>query len=331
MPNYSVLDLVPVVAGQSLAEAYQVAVTLAQHVEKLGYERLWVAEHHSMPGIASAATAVVMGHLAAATTTLRIGSGGIMLPNHPPLVIAEQFGTLEAMYPGRIELGLGRAPGSDPQTSRALRKDPTRQGQDFPQLLQELQDYLAPEQILPGQVRAIPGEGQHIPIWLLGSSDFSARLAGQLGLPFGFAAHFSPQNTMPALHIYRQSFVPSAVLSEPYALVCVNVFAADTTAYAAYIATSAQQQFLSLIRGNPGKLPKPVHNMDDLWTQREKEGVLSQLAGTFIGDSATIQAKLNSYATLTQADEIMVISSAYDLQDRLRTYEIVAEQMNIQA
>ena len=329
IPKYSVLDLVPVVEDQTLSDAYRSAVTLAQHAEKLGYERLWVAEHHSMPGIASAATSVVIGHLAAATTTLRLGSGGVMLPNHPPLVVAEQFGTLEAMYPGRIELGLGRAPGSDPRTAQALRKDPTRQGQDFPKLLQELQEYLAPEHIFPGQVRAIPGEGQNIPIWLLGSSDFSARLAGQLGLPFGFAAHFSPQNTLPALHIYRQSFVPSAVLSEPYALVCVNVFAADTTENAEYISTSSKQQFLSLIRGNPGKLPKPVRNMDDLWTPREKEGVLSQLASTFIGDPESIKERLDNYAQLTQADEIMVISSAYDLQDRLRTYEIVAQQMNI--
>lgn len=326
-PKISILDLVPVVEGQTLSQSYQDAVVLAQAAERLNYERYWVAEHHSMEGIASAATSVVLGHVAGATTTLKVGSGGIMLPNHPPLVIAEQFGTLEAMYPNRIELGLGRAPGSDPKTAMALRKDPRRQGQDFPELLQELRDYINPKTMERGQVRAIPGEGQNIPIWLLGSSDFSARLAGQLGLPFGFAAHFSPHNTLPAMRIYRESFRPSEVLDQPYALVCLNVFAAETYEEAEYIATSSKQQFLSLIRGNPGKLPRPVKDMDEVWSPMEKAAVMQQLAGTIIGNPDQVEEELSAFTEQTQAQELMVVSNAHDFNQRLKTYEIIAERM----
>ena len=325
-PIYNVLDLVPVIEEESYREAYLKSIQLAQRAEALGYHRYWVAEHHNMPGIASAATSVVMSYLAQATTTIRIGAGGIMLPNHSPLVIAEQFGTLEAMFPDRIDLGLGRAPGSDQRTMHALRRDPHAQGQDFPERLHELMGYFS-DQAESWAVQAVPGYGQNIPIWLLGSSDFSAVLAGQLGLPFAFASHFMPANTMPALYAYRAAFKPSQVLKKPHVMVGINVYAAETEAHAAYISTSAKLSFLNLIRGKPGKLPKPVENIEAHWTPQEMEAVQRQLDSTIVGTPEQIKKGLLAFTELTQADEVIVVSSSYDFQDRVRSFEIVAEQM----
>ncbi|MFJ7973395.1 LLM class flavin-dependent oxidoreductase [Psychrobacillus sp. NPDC096389] len=322
--KYSVLDLAPITKGSSPSEAFQNTKDLAQHAEKWGYNRVWLAEHHSMPGIASSATSVVMGYVAAATEKIRIGSGGIMLPNHAPLVIAEQFGTLEAIYPGRIDLGLGRAPGTDQITAMALRRDSRSSGHDFPQQLEELRGYLDANSKF-NKVRAIPGEGQDIPIWLLGSSGFSATLAGQLGLPFSFASHFSPENTLPALERYRQYFEPSAVLDKPYVMVGVNVVAADTTEEAKILSTTHQQQFLSLIRNNPSQIQPPVETMEGIWNPLEKESILNQLKSTIIGNPEEVKEKLQAFAEETDADELIINSTIYDHKARLRSYEIVAE------
>ena len=318
--KFSVLDLVPIVQGRTVRDAYLESMNLAKHVEKLGYERYWIAEHHNMPGIASAATSVVISYIAGATEKIRVGAGGIMLPNHAPLVIAEQFGTLEAMFPGRIDLGLGRAPGSDGKTAMALQRD----RRDFPQLLTELRHYF--EGIAP--VRAIPGEKQDIPIWLLGSSDYSARLAGHLGLPFAFASHFSPDNTLTAMRAYHDAFTPG-VLKEPHAMIAINVFAAETSEQAAKIATSSQQQFLSLIRNTPGQLPPPVDSMEAIWSDIEKYHVMRQLAGTVIGNPEEVKACIQQYIDETGADEVMIVTSTYDPGARLDSYKIVAEVMGI--
>lgn len=328
--KYSVLDLAPITKGSSPSEAFLNTKDLAQHAEKWGYNRVWLAEHHSMPGIASSATSVVMGYVAAATKKIRIGSGGIMLPNHAPLVIAEQFGTLEAMYPGRIDLGLGRAPGTDQLTAMALRRDSRSSGHDFPQQLEELRGYLDANSKF-NKVRAIPGEGQDIPIWLLGSSGFSATLAGQLGLPFSFASHFSPENTLPALERYRQYFEPSAVLDKPYVMVGVNVVAADTTEEAKILSTTHQQQFLSLIRNRPSQIQPPVETMEGIWNPLEKESILNQLKSTIIGKPEEVKEKLQAFAEETDADELIINSTIYDHKARLRSYEIVAEVTGMKA
>ncbi|MFB5285237.1 LLM class flavin-dependent oxidoreductase [Peribacillus sp. Hz7] len=322
--KFSILDLAQITTGGSPAESFQHSVDLAQHAEKWGYHRYWLAEHHNMPGIASSATSVVIGYVANATKTIRVGSGGIMLPNHSPLVIAEQFGTLEAMYPGRIDLGLGRAPGSDQQTAVALRRDPRNQGQDFPEQLAELRMYLNPAS-RNNRVRAIPGEGQDIPIWLLGSSGFSAVLAAELGLPFSFASHFSPENMQLALARYRQYFKPSEVLDEPHVMVAVNVYAADTMEEAQRIATSHQQQFLNLIRNTPGQLPPPVDSMENLWSEYEKSLVMKQLQNTIIGTHEEVKKRLEDLAQNTNADEIIIATTTYNHQARLRSFEMVAE------
>jgi luciferase family oxidoreductase group 1 len=322
----SVLDLAPIVVGGTPADAFRNSLDLARHVEKWGYHRYWLAEHHNMTGIASSATSVVIGYIAGGTSTIRVGSGGIMLPNHAPLVIAEQFGTLESLYPGRIDLGLGRAPGTDPVTARALRRDLGSHGENFPELVEELRFYLNPPvepQNMP--VRAIPGEGLNIPIWLLGSSGFSAQLAGQLGLPFAFASHFSPHHTLSALELYRSSFRPSDVLDAPYAMVCVNVIAADTDEEARWLATSMEQQFLNLLRGRPGQLNPPVENMDEIWNDYEKAAVKQQLRCTFTGSPESVKEQLQSFLDETQADEIMINAQIYDHQARLRSYEIVSQ------
>lgn len=324
--KYNVLDLVPVVEGDDYRTSYMKSIELAKHAEKLGYSRYWIAEHHNMPGIASAATSVVMSYLAQATKTIRIGAGGIMLPNHSPLVIAEQFGTLEAMHPGRIDLGLGRAPGSDQKTMHALRRDPYAQGQDFPERLSELMDYLSSDND-QSPIIAVPGQNQDIPIWLLGSSDFSAKLAGQLGLPFAFASHFMPANTMPALYAYREAFQSSKVLKNPYSMVAINVYAADSQEHAEYISTSAKLSFLNLIRGRPVKMPKPVKNIDEHWNESERAAVQRQLDSTIVGTPDKVKKEIQAFAKLTQADEIIVVSSSYDFEDRLRSFEIIAEQM----
>ncbi|WP_286884946.1 LLM class flavin-dependent oxidoreductase [Aneurinibacillus sp. UBA3580] len=323
---FSVLDLSPIVEGGTPADAFRNTLDLARHAEKWGYTRYWLAEHHNMPGIASSATSVVIGYVAAGTSKIRVGSGGIMLPNHSPLVIAEQFGTLESLFPGRIDLGLGRAPGTDQLTAHALRRDSRSDGQDFPEQLAELRSYFDPS-LTSGvrRIRAIPGEGLNIPIWLLGSSGFSAQLAGQLGLPFAFASHFSPENTLPALELYRQSFRPSEVLDEPYAMVGVNVIAADSDEKARWLATSLQQQFLNLIRNNPGKLQPPVENIDELCNEFEKAVLHKQLGSSIIGRPETVKEKLQSFLDETRADELMITAQIFDHQSRLRSFEIVAE------
>jgi luciferase family oxidoreductase group 1 len=322
----SILDLAPIVVGGTPADSFRNTLDLVQHAEKWGFNRYWLAEHHNMAGIASSATSVVIGYVAAGTSKIRVGSGGIMLPNHAPLVIAEQFGTLESLYPGRIDLGLGRAPGTDQLTARALRRELRSSGEDFPEQLSELRSYLNPSLSSGSRhVRAIPGEGLNIPIWLLGSSGFSAQLAGQLGLPFAFASHFSPDNTLPALQLYRSSFRPSEVLDEPYAMVGVNVIAADTDEKARWLATSMQQQFLHLVRGRPGPLNPPVENMDDLWNDYEKAAIEQQLGSSIIGSPEVVKEKLQAFLDVTQADEIMVNAQIFDHQARLRSYEILAQ------
>lgn len=323
---FSVLDLAPIISGGSAGQALRNSLDLAQHAEKWGYKRFWLAEHHNMVGIGSSATSVVIGHIAGGTSTIRVGSGGIMLPNHAPLVIAEQFGTLESLYPGRIDLGLGRAPGSDQATMRALRRGLGSNGDDFPELVEELREYFNPS-VEPHMrmVRAVPGEGLNIPIWLLGSSGFSAQLAGQLGLPFAFASHFSPKFTVPALELYRSSFQPSEVLDKPHAMVGLNVIAADTDERAQYLATSMFQQFLNLIRNRPTQMQPPVEDMDQLWTVYEKDAVKQQLGSSIIGSPETVREKLQRFLDKTQADEFIINAMIYDHAERLRSFEIVSE------
>ncbi|MFE8700501.1 LLM class flavin-dependent oxidoreductase [Cytobacillus sp. FJAT-54145] len=323
---FSVLDLAPVVEGGTVTESLQNTLDLAMNAEKWNYHRFWLAEHHNMPGIASSATSVVIGHVAAGTSTIRVGSGGIMLPNHSPLIIAEHFGTLESLFPGRIDLGLGRAPGTDQLTAQALRRQHGSTGEDFPYMLQELQEYFDPT-LNPNvkHVRAIPGEGLNIPIWLLGSSGFSAQLAGELGLPFAFASHFSPENTLPALNIYRRSFKPSNVLDQPYAMVCVNVIAADDDETANFLSTSMQQSFLNLIRNKPSKLQPPVEDMNNIWTPYEQSLLEQRFQTSLVGGPETVKDKLQTFLDDTQADEIMVNAMIYDHRERLRSYEIVSE------
>lgn len=321
---FSVLDLSPIIKGGSPADSLQNTLDLARNAENWGYRRYWLAEHHSMPGIASSATSVVIGHVASGTSKIRVGSGGVMLPNHAPLVIAEQFGTLESLYPGRIDLGLGRAPGTDQYTAYALRRDARRDGSEFPQSLAELRAYFNPSPSIDRKVRAIPGEGLNVPIWLLGSSGFSAQLAGQLGLPFSFASHFSPQNTLPALDLYRRSFKPSDVLSEPYAMVALNVIAADTDEEAERLATSMHQQFLDLMRNNPGPLKPPVDSMDGLWNVYEKAALEDKLGSSITGSPETVKARLQQFLDETNADEIMVNAQIYDHNARLYSYEIIS-------
>lgn len=319
----SVLDLAPVGEGFDVPEALRNTLDLARHTERLGYNRFWLAEHHSMPAIASAATSIVMGYVAAGTSTIRIGSGGIMLSNHAPLVIAEQFGTLESIYPGRIDLGLGRAPGTDRLTMRALRRRIEAED-EFPELLAELQFFLK-EPIEGQKLRAVPGEGLNIPIWLLGSSGFSARLAGELGLPFSFAGHFSPEFIVPAIQLYRESFRPSAELKEPYAMLAVNAIAADSPEEAWRLATSQFQTFLRMIRGQTGKLPPPVDDMDAIWTPDEKAAVNSRLAGSVIGSKEEIRDGFERLIELVQPDEFILNALIHDHTARLRSYEIIAD------
>jgi luciferase family oxidoreductase group 1 len=327
--RYSILDLSPIIVGGTAADSLKNTLDLAQHAEKFGYTRYWLAEHHNMQGIASSATAVVIGHVAAGTSKIRVGSGGVMLPNHSPLVIAEQFGTLESLFPGRIDLGLGRAPGTDQFTAMALRRSSRLDGSDFPEQVEELRTYFDPSRASgPVHVHAVPGEGLNIPIWLLGSSGFSAQLAGSLGLPFSFAGHFSPENTLPALELYRRSFRPSEVLDEPYAMVGINVIAADDEEKAQHLATSIKQQFLAMIRNNRGKLQPPVDNIDELMSEYEKSILQKQLGGSIIGSAENVKMQLETFIHETNADEIMVNGQIFDHQDRLRSFEIVAEIMS---
>lgn len=320
----SVLDLVPVVSGKTPADSFKNSLDLAQHAEKLGFKRYWMAEHHNMEGIASSATSVLISHIAGGTSTIRVGSGGIMLPNHAPLVIAEQFGTLESLYPGRIDLGLGRAPGTDQLTAMALRRNLEGAGEDFALNLSELREYLSADNA-GARVRAIPGEGLDIPIWLLGSSTYSAQLAGILGLPFAFASHFAPNLLYTALQVYRDSFRPSAALKEPYVIATVNVIAADTDVEAERLATSLFRAFLNVIKGTRTTLQPPVDSMSSVWSEAERYAVQQMLSYTFVGSAKTIKTKLQAFAEDTHADEIMAASMIYDHEARVKSYRILSE------
>jgi luciferase family oxidoreductase group 1 len=323
MIPFSVLDLAPIVEGSDATEAFRRSRDLAQHAERWGYHRFWLAEHHSMPGIASAATSVVIGHVAAGTSTIRVGAGGIMLPNHSPLVIAEQFGTLAALFPGRIDLGLGRAPGSDQVTARALRRSPSA-ADTFPQDVIELMSYFEPP--LPGQaVRAVPGAGLDVPVWILGSSLFGAGMAAAFGLPFAFASHFAPTHLEQALDVYREGFRPSPTLERPYVMLGVNVFAADTDEEARLLYSSLQQAFIALRRGQPRPLPPPVAGFDATLLPGEHALLDDMLRHTVVGSAETVRRDLRAFVDHTGADELMITSQIFDHAARLRSYEITSE------
>ncbi len=327
MIPFSILDLSPITQGATAADAFRNTLDLAQHAEQWGYQRYWLAEHHNMPGIASAATSVVIGYVAGGTKNIRIGSGGVMLPNHSPLVIAEQFGTLASLYPGRIDLGLGRAPGTDRQTAQALRRDPVNSADQFPQDVQELQHYFEP--IQPGQkISAVPGAGLRVPIWLLGSSLFSAQLAAALGLPFAFASHFAPGDLEQALYLYRKSFRPSKQLDRPYAMLAANVIAAATDAEARRAFTSLQQAFTNLQRGTPGQIPPPIDDINTYWTPLEKANVERTLAYSVVGSPQSVEKGLREFLDAHQPDELMITAHMYDHQARLRSFELIAEVRN---
>jgi len=319
----SILDLAPIRKGDTPADALRNTLDLAQHCERWGYRRYWLAEHHNMTGIASAATSVVIGYVAGGTRTIRVGAGGVMLPNHSPLVIAEQFGTLESLYPGRIDLGLGRAPGTDMVTLRALRRDP-RAADSFPDDVLELQALFGPVQ--PGQpYRAVPGAGLNVPLWILGSSLYGAQLAAHLGLPYAFASHFAPDALTQALAVYRQNFRPSAQLERPHAMVGINVVAADTDDDARRLFTTLQQRFTDMMRNARGQLSPPIDDIEAYWTQAEKAQVSRMLACSFVGSPATVQRELERFVETTGADELMAASAVYDHAARLRSYELLAQ------
>jgi luciferase family oxidoreductase group 1 len=323
--SLSVLDLAPIVEGETAAHALRKSLELARHTERLGYTRYWVAEHHNMQGIASAATAVVIGYLAGGTSRIRVGAGGIMLPNHAPLLIAEQFGTLEALYPRRIDLALGRAPGTDQHTARALRRDWSDPDQ-FPRDVLELQALLAPPE--PGQrIVAVPGAGAQVPLWILGSSLYGAQLAAALGLPYAFASHFAPDALHPALEAYRSGFRASAQLDRPYAMAGVNVFVADTDHEAERLFTSAQQQFTGMVRNRRGKLQPPLDDMESYWTPLEKTQVSAMLKYSFVGSPTSVRRGLEDFVGRTGVDELMAVSAIYDHAARLRSYGLLAETM----
>jgi len=324
MIPFSVLDLSPVVEGGDVSQSLANTLDLARHAERLGYTRYWLAEHHNMPGIASAATAVVIGHVAAGTRTIRVGAGGIMLPNHAPLVIAEQFGTLAALHPGRIDLGLGRAPGTDMLTARALRRTLAGDVDNFPQDVVELMNYFAPAE--PGQrVHAYPGEGQDVPVWILGSSLYGAQLAAMLGLPYAFASHFAPAELDRAIAIYRERFQPSAQLSRPYVMAGLNVTAAETDDEARYLFTSTQQAFANIRTGRPGKLPPPVRDVEPLLEGPVKLMLAQFLSAAVVGSPATVRQGIADFIARTGVDEIIVTSQVYEHAARVRSYELLAD------
>lgn len=324
MIPFSILDLSPIAQGSTPADALHHSLDLAQHAERWGYQRYWLAEHHNMTGIASAATAVVIGYVAGGTKTIRVGSGGVMLPNHSPLVIAEQFGTLASLYPDRIDLGLGRAPGTDMATARALRRDPEASADHFPQDVQELQSYLEP--LHAGQkIQAVPGTGLRVPIWLLGSSLFSAQLAALLGLPFAFASHFAPADLMQALALYRHKFKPSRQLEQPHAMIGVNVFAADTDREAQRQFTSVQQAFINLRRGTPGPVPAPIDDITAYAAEFELAQIGHALAYSAVGSAQTVERELRAIIEAVQPDELMLTGHFYDHSARLRSFEIAAD------
>jgi luciferase family oxidoreductase group 1 len=319
----SVLDLSPILAGGNATDAFRRTLDLARHVELLGYHRYWLAEHHNMPGIASAATSVVIGHVAGGTSRIRVGAGGVMLPNHSPLVIAEQFGTLEALYPGRIDLGLGRAPGSDQRTMLALRRD-HRSADHFPEDVLELLAYFDDEH--PGQfVRAVPGTGLHVPVWLLGSSTFSAQLAAALGLPFAFASHFAPDQLLSALELYRAGFTPSPSMERPHAMVGLTVIAARSDAEAHRLATSLQQQVIALHRGRPILLQPPVDDMSTRWTPEERLRVEHMMRFAVVGGPDTVRRGIDAFVAQTAADEVIITANIHDHAARLESYSIIAD------
>ena len=322
MVPLSVLDLAPIVEGGDAAGAFRHSLDLARHAERLGYHRYWLAEHHGMAGIASAATAVVIGHVAAGTSTIRVGAGGIMLPNHSPLVIAEQFGTLASLFPGRIDLGLGRAPGSDQLTAQALRRNPDA-ADAFPQDVVELMGYFRPAR--PGQaLRAVPGAGLDVPVWILGSSLFGAELAAALGLPYAFASHFAPRALMQALEVYRTQFRPSDRLQRPHVMLGVNVFAAETDDEARLLFTSLQQAFVNLRRGRPGQLPPPDPGFDQRLTPVDRLGIQEMLSCSVVGDPATVRRGLEALVERTGAEELMIASQIHDHGARRLSYELAA-------
>jgi luciferase family oxidoreductase group 1 len=323
MIPFSVLDLAPIVHGGDAASALRSTRELAVHAERWGYRRYWLAEHHNMPGIASAATAIVIAHVAAATSAMRVGAGGIMLPNHAPLMIAEQFGTLDALFPGRIDLGLGRAPGTDPRTTRALRRALAGDVDTFPDDVVELLGYFAPAQA--GQaVQAVPGAGADVDVWILGSSLFGAQLAAALGLPFAFASHFAPALLVQALEVYRGRFRPSARLDRPYAMIGANVIVADTDAEARRLLSSLQQAFIALRRGRPGLLPPPIDDYEQRLTPQERAGLAEPLACSFVGSPDTVHRELAAFLARVGADELIVSAMIHDQGARLRSYELAA-------
>ena len=322
MLNYSILDLAPVCAGKTPSDTFTNSADLARHAEKLGYERYWLAEHHNMPGIASSATSVLIGFIASQTQSIRVGAGGIMLPNHSPLVIAEQFGTLASLYPNRIDLALGRAPGSDMRTARALRRDHTA-AETFPQDVQELQALLGDEAPTNG-IRAVPGYGTKVPLWILGSSLFGAQLAAVLGLPYGFASHFAPDAIAQAVQVYRENFQPSEQLKTPYLMLGVNVIAADTDQTAARLYTSLQQQFINLFRGAPGQLQAPLDRIEDYCAPAEKAGIDRALKYTFVGTDSSVKSSLAEFVERFEPNELMIGGQIYDHQARRTSFEIAA-------
>jgi luciferase family oxidoreductase group 1 len=327
MKFFSLLDLSPIMEGGDAALALRNTLDLARHAEEWGYHLDWLAEHHNLPGIASAATSVVIGHVAGGTKKIRVGAGGIMLPNHAPLMIAEQFGTLDALYPSRIDLGLGRAPGTDQLTARALRRHLGSSGDTFPQDVLELQSYFAPA--APDQaVVAVPGAGANVPLYLLGSSDFSARLAAELGLPFAFASHFAPEYLEVALALYRRNFKPSAALEKPHAMIGVGIFAANSDAEAERLFTSSQLQFLKMVRGRPGKLPPPVESMEGCWSPAERAAVLQRTRCSAVGSPETVRRRLEILLEETEADEIIATAQIYDHAARLRSFELAAATLD---
>ncbi|BCM24146.1 LLM class flavin-dependent oxidoreductase [Methyloradius palustris] len=322
-PRFSVLDLSPIAEGSTATQSFKNTLDLAQHAERWGYHRFWLAEHHGMPGIASAATSILIGHVAAGTTTIRVGAGGIMLPNHSPLVIAEQFGTLESLFPGRIDLGLGRAPGSDQITAQALRRNLASDSDAFPHDVMELLDYFSPNP--KGQVKAVPGTGLNVPIWILGSSLYGAQLAAAMGLPYAFASHFAPAQMMQAIEVYRETFRPSQYLAKPHVMLGFNVFAADTDDEAEFLASSMQQAFINLRTGRPSKLPPPISNF---WNQigGAERALLNQvLSCSAIGAKEKVLDEIAAFVNRTEADELMITSQIFDHAARLHSYEITAK------
>lgn len=321
----SILELGRVRQGSDRRTALDDARTLAQHAERLGYHRVWVAEHHNLPGVTTAATSIVIAHIAAGTRSIRVGAGGIMLPNHAPYIIAEQFGTLETLFPGRIDLGLGRAPGTDQETLHALRRNPAS-AENFPQDVLELQEYLAPKNAAE-RIEAVPGSGTNVPIWILGSSLFGAQLAAALGLPYGFASHFAPQALYQAIDLYRSTFQPSKQLDKPYALIGVNVIAAERDEEARYLATSQQMSFADIFRGARGLMQPPIEDIDSYWTPQEKFQACRMLGCSVVGSPDSVRAGLAKLIDDTGADELMIVSDVFDFAKRLRSLEFIMQAM----